>query len=253
MLQVFDAHFHIIDPRYPLVPNQGFLPEAFSCAAYLRDMQALELEPLGGAVVSGSFQAFDQAYLVAALGELGPGFAGVTQLPHTVSDARVLELHAAGVRAVRFNLFRGGSEEVDHLDALARRVFELAGWHVELYVDSRQLGALLKTLQALPRVSIDHLGLSRDGWPDLLKLAEAGVRVKATGFSRTDLDVASALQTLFSANPEALMFGSDLPCTRAPRAFDATDIALIRDALDEANWHAVFRGNAARWYGLQAG
>jgi hypothetical protein len=27
---IFDAHFHIIDPRFPLVANQRFLPEPFT-------------------------------------------------------------------------------------------------------------------------------------------------------------------------------------------------------------------------------
>jgi len=31
---VFDAHLHIIDPRFPLVANQGFLPDPFAVADY---------------------------------------------------------------------------------------------------------------------------------------------------------------------------------------------------------------------------
>ncbi len=78
---VFDAHFHIIDPQHPLVRNQGYLPEPFTCGEYRDACTALGLLVGGGAVVSGSFQAFDQGYLLAALAELGPGFVGVTQLP----------------------------------------------------------------------------------------------------------------------------------------------------------------------------
>lgn len=56
------------------------------------------------------FQAFDHTYLLAALKELGPNFVGVAQLPATVSDDELIPLNGAGVRAVRFNLKRGGSE-----------------------------------------------------------------------------------------------------------------------------------------------
>jgi predicted TIM-barrel fold metal-dependent hydrolase len=35
MTAVFDAHLHIIDPRFPLVPNKGYLPPAFTVADYL--------------------------------------------------------------------------------------------------------------------------------------------------------------------------------------------------------------------------
>ena len=89
--------------------------------------------------------------------------------------------------------------------------------HTELYVDSRVLPELKDVLIRLPAVSIDHLGLSREGFPGLLTLAEKGVRVKATGFGRIDFDPVTALKDLYSANPSALMFGTDLPSTRAPR------------------------------------
>jgi predicted TIM-barrel fold metal-dependent hydrolase len=83
---LFDAHFHIIDNRFPLVPNNGYVPEPFTCEGYLKRMARYRLA--GGAVVSGSFQAFDQTYLVDALKTLGPSFVGVTQVPATISDAR---------------------------------------------------------------------------------------------------------------------------------------------------------------------
>ena len=47
-MQIFDAHLHIIDSRFPLIPNQGFLPAAFDCAAYLRRMSSCRL--VGGEV-----------------------------------------------------------------------------------------------------------------------------------------------------------------------------------------------------------
>ena len=31
-MAIFDAHLHIIDPRFPLVANQGYLPAPFSTA-----------------------------------------------------------------------------------------------------------------------------------------------------------------------------------------------------------------------------
>lgn len=245
-MEVFDSHFHIIDPRFPLIANMGYLPEEFSCEAYLERMKGYRL--VGGAVVSGSFQAFDQGYLLAALKRLGPGFVGVTQLPATVSDDELLALDRGGVRAVRFNLRRGGSEEVMHLDSLARRVHDLVGWHVELYVDATELARLYDTLVALPAVSIDHLGLSAAGSGTLLKLAEKGVRVKATGFGRVDFDVSTVLRGIHAVNPDALMFGSDLPSTRAPRPYSDGDASLVIEALGEEGARRVFRDNALDFY-----
>ncbi len=243
---VFDAHFHIIDPRHPLVPNQGYLPDEFTCADYLERMKPYDLA--GGAIVSGSFQAFDQGYLLAALEKLGERFVGVTQLPAGVTDAELRRLDAAGVRALRFNLRRGGSEDVRELDRMARRVHELVGWHVELYVDSRELPALFGTLAALPALGIDHLGLSGEGLPTLVKLAERGVRVKATGFGRVDFDVPTALRTIDAANPHALMFGTDLPSTRAPRPYLDSDFTLLIDALGMEAARRALHLNALDFY-----
>jgi predicted TIM-barrel fold metal-dependent hydrolase len=244
--RVFDGHLHVIDPRLPLEPNQGYLPEPFTVEDYLERTKALDV--VGGAVVSGSFQAFDQGYLIEALERLGSSFVGVTQLPATVTDEEVLRLHAAGVRAVRFNLYRGGSEGLDQLERLALRVHDLAGWHAELYVDSKDLPELETRLTALPRVAIDHLGMTRVGYPALLRLVERGVKVKATGFGRVRLDVSEALREIAAVDPGALIFGTDLPGTRAERPFEQADVDLIVETLGEALADRVLRENALDLY-----
>jgi predicted TIM-barrel fold metal-dependent hydrolase len=157
-------------------------------------------------------------------------------------------LDTAGVRAVRFNVKRGGSEDVRHLENFARRVHELVGWHTELYIDSAELADLFETVVSLPAVSIDHLGLSQAGFSTLLKLAEKGVRVKATGFGRVDFDVRPALRELYSANRRALMFGTDLPSTRAPRPYQDDDYTLVLETLGEENAANVFYKNAIEFY-----
>ena len=202
----------------------------------------------GGAVVSGSFQAFDQSYLIDALDKLGPSYVGVTQLPVTVSDEELIKLHNAGVRAVRFNLMCGGSEELRHLESMAMRIYEVVGWHVELYVDSNELADLYKMLVDLPAISIDHLGLSKVGLSTLIKLVESGARVKATGFGRVDFDIGAVLSELYSANPKSLMFGTDLPSTRAERSFQDSDFALVVDTLEPDQTLDVLYKNAIDFY-----
>ncbi|MCF5468242.1 amidohydrolase family protein [Pseudomonas syringae] len=248
MNTIFDAHCHIIDPHFPLIANNGFLPEPFGVNEYLSVVKPLGVA--GGAVVSGSFQGFDQSYLLDALAKLGPGFVGVTQLPTSVTDEELDALNAAGVRALRFNLKRGGSEQLDQLEALALRVHERVGWHAELYIDSRELADIEPRLHKLPAISIDHLGLSAEGLPSVLRLAERGAKIKACGFGRVDFPVREALRDIYAANPNALMFGSDLPSTRAPRPFQADDVDLLIDALGEHGARQALWDNAAQFYRL---
>lgn len=243
---LFDSHMHIIDKRFPLVSNNGYLPPEFDYNEYLKRMTPYQL--CGGVVVSGSFQAFDQHYLTDALKNLGNTFVGVTRLPASVSDEEILRLDKLGVRAVRFNLKRGGSESIAHLSSMAARVYEIANWHVELYVDSKDIKDLYPTLIALPSVSIDHLGLSQSGFSLLTQLAEKGVRVKATGFSRVDFKIENALKSLYLANPEALMFGSDLPSTRAPSPYSNNDFMLVAETLGKDAAIKVFSKNAIAFY-----
>ncbi|WP_277376143.1 amidohydrolase family protein [Paenibacillus polymyxa] len=246
MRTIFDTHLHIIDPRFPLIKNQGFSPNPFTCKDYLEKVQHLNIK--GGTVVSGSFQGFNQTYLIDSLQKLGKNFVGVTQLPHDTSDEEIIRLNGYGVRAIRFNVKRGGSEDLSHLEYFARRVHELVGWHAELYIDSISLSEIATTLVNLPAVSVDHLGLSKEGFNNLLSLVDKGVRVKATGFGRVELDVAQAIRCIYSVNPDALMFGTDLPSTRAKRPYNHSDIELIYNTLDEKQTEKVLYKNAINWY-----
>nr|WP_206072247.1 amidohydrolase family protein [Antrihabitans stalactiti] len=247
LVGVFDAHLHIIDPRFPLVENNGYLPDPFTIADYRERTSALGID--GGAVITGSWQATDQTYLVAALAELGEGWVGVTQLHPDATDDDILELDRAGVRGIRFNLKRGAID-IAALTLQALRAHELVGWHAELYVDGSLLPSLAPVLTKLPAVSIDHLGISGEALPFLLELVDRGVRVKAAGFGRVDFDIPNALRRIHNVSPEALMFGTDLPGTRATRAFEPADVELIKETIGD-DYEAVLCTNARSFYRLQ--
>jgi predicted TIM-barrel fold metal-dependent hydrolase len=137
---------------------------------------------------------------------------------------------------------------VEHLEVFAHRVYEVVGWHVEPYIDSRDLPDLAEILVQLPAVCIDHLGLSSAGLPHLLALVEKGVFVKATGFGRVDFDVTSAVQKIVDVNPAALVFGTDLPSTRAPRPYLDGDYFQLIEALGEDLARQVFYENGTKLY-----
>ena len=246
---VFDSHFHIIDPRFPLIENAAYLPSQFTTRDYMSCLSEYKLT--GGAVISGSFQGFDQSYLLETLRDLGPNYVGVTQLPASATDQQINDLKEQGVRAIRFNLRRGGSETIDQIQSVAYRVHAIANWHIELYVDAHELDNLSELLCELPAVSIDHLGLSKVGLPVLKKLVENGIYVKATGFSRLDFDPVRAIKDLNDINPDAVMFGTDLPSTRAPVPYSNLDLSLLLEAFDAKTIRKLLETNAREFYKLQ--
>lgn len=228
---VFDAHLHVVDPRFPPTPTQGYVPEPFTVEDYRARTASLQV--VGGAVVAGSFQRGDTAYLIDALERLGPGFVGVAELD-AASDDQIRDLDAAGVRALRFNLHRGGRLDLE----LALRAHELAGWHAEVYGDGATLAAHEPRLRELPRLSVDHLGLDAEALPVLRRL---GCMVKATGFGRVRVDVATTLRAI---DPSRLLFGTDLPGTRARRPFEPRDLDLVASIAPAAladNARALYR------------
>lgn len=243
---MFDAHVHIIDPRFPLIENEGYLPEPYTIDDYRKRMSRFDVT--GGAVVSASFQGSDQSYLRAALAELGEGWVGVTRLPLDAGDEEIVELDKVGVRALRFNLKRAAAD-IAAMTLQAVRAYELAGWHVEVYIDGQMLASLQPVVLKLPALSVDHMGMSEEGLPFLLDLVDRGARVKATGFGRVDMDVATALRRIHAVNPEALMFGTDLPGTRAGRPFEDSDVDLICDVVG-TDMHKVLEDNARAFYRL---
>ena len=248
--KLFDSHCHIIDLRFPIVVNQGFSPEPFPLEDYLAESRPLGV--VAGAIVSGSFQANDQTYLEDCLPRLGSGWAGVTQIPNDCPDAEIARLNGIGVRAVRFNLFRGRLDSVDDIVALATRVHGVAGWHAELYVDAASLAPHVARLSKLPQISIDHLGMTEAGVPVLLDLVAAGCKVKATGFGRVKLDVPATLEAIAVKSPDALMFGTDIPSTRAARPFQPSDIDLVEKVLGPELTRKAFWDNPVALYGRRS-
>jgi len=136
------------------------------------------------------------------------------------------------------------TQSIPFFDRLARRVHELATSHVELYIDSRDLGAIADQVANLPAVSIDHLGLHRDGLIHLLRLVERGAKVEATGFGHLYLD-RHAIEAIVKIDPTALMPDTDLPSTRACGPFETADLDLVAAVVGTAHASAVLWHNEA--------
>ena len=78
-----------------------------------------------------------------------------------------------------------------------------------------------------------------EGFEDLKALVKQGVYVKATGFGRIEVEPI-AIKELIDINPDAIMFGTDLPSTRAKRPFSEQDIELTQKHFDEETQEKIF-------------
>jgi predicted TIM-barrel fold metal-dependent hydrolase len=243
---LFDAHMHIFDPAFPLPGNQGFVPPPFTVADYRGRTDALGI--VGGAVVAASTQGTDPAPLIAAARSLGPRFVVVAEAHPGQDEAALAALAEAGVRGVRFNLWRGGAFDIPAMLSHARTA-AAHGLHAELYADAAALARHVDALAALPAgLALDHLGMTEAGLGITVALAKSGVRVKATGFGRVSLDVPAALERVARAAPHALMAATDLPSTRATRPFADADLALITRVLGPDLARAALHDTAAAFY-----
>lgn len=252
MQKIFDSHFHIIDPKFELVENNGFVPAYYTVSDYLEELKAVGLEAIGGAVVSGSFQGFDQTYFEEALEQLGDNFVGVTQLPFETTDEELARLHQVGIRGVRFNLYRGFDASLEQIEELSLRCYELFGWKTEFYVNLAATSDALKDLiLRLPATSIDHIGMTSVPYEKLREYMKNGVPIRLTGFGRVEYsreELSELIRVLYEMNPDGLIFGTDLPSTRAAYRFSREDIELIQEVLNEEECQKVFWKNGYEWY-----
>ena len=90
--------------------------------------------------------------------------------------------------------------------------------------------------------------MNGEGLPVLLDLVAAGWKVKATGFGRVKMDVPKVLEAVAKKSPDALVFGTDMPSTRAKRPFTPADIDLVEKTLGPELAHKAFWTNPLSLY-----
>lgn len=274
MNAIVDAHFHVIaaPQQWPMRAERSYTPPPAPLSAWRET-----LAPQGvthGVVVQPSVYGTDNRVLLAALAEGAGRLVGVAAVAADVSDAELDRLVAAGVRGVRMAHFTAGDPRAlggfvpwrDTFDALEPRL-HARGLHLQLFTDARLLPALADRLAgARVPVVIDHmgrtpasLGTDHDGLRTLAALLrDAPVWVKLSGIANLSddaplhEDARRVHEVLVAAAPHRLVWGSDWPHTRPAGAAPCTRalLALARRWTPVEHQDAIFRGNAARLYGL---
>jgi 2-pyrone-4,6-dicarboxylate lactonase len=156
-----DAHCHVFGPgdRFPYAPERTYTPAdaAKEQLFALRDFLGFSRNVLVQATCHGA----DNRALVDALISSSGRARGVATVRPPVSDGELADMHAAGVRGIRFNFVRRlASPETDdrYYLGLAARVADL-GWHVVVYFEAPDLAERWKLFTRLPTiVVVDHMG-----------------------------------------------------------------------------------------------
>ena len=155
-----DAHCHVFGPGdvFPYAPERKYTPvdagkeQLFA----LRDFLGFERNVIVQATCHGA----DNRALADALRAAGDRARGVATIRPGVSRAELADLHAAGVRGIRFNFVRrlADPKPDGYYRGLADLVAEF-GWHVVVYFEAPDLAERWQLFTSLPTVVVvDHMG-----------------------------------------------------------------------------------------------
>ncbi len=155
-----DAHCHVFGPsaEFPFADERKYTP----CDASKQQLFALR-DHLGfdkNVIVQATCHGYDNRAVLDACRASGGKARGVATVRRDVTDAQLLDMHAAGVRAVRFNFVKRLVDFTpqDELLEIAQRIAHL-GWHVVVYFEAVDLPELWDFFTALPTVVVvDHMG-----------------------------------------------------------------------------------------------
>ncbi len=223
-----DAHCHVFGPGdvFPYAPQRKYTPgDAPKEALFeLRDLLGFARN----VIVQASCHGSDNAAMVDALVAAGDKARGIAVVEHDVSALELAEMHAAGVRGVRFNFLKRLVDATprEHYVHIAEKAIPL-GWHIVIYFEAPELEDLTPFITSLPAtVVIDHmgrpdvdLGLEHPQWKRFIALMDEhpNLWVKVSGPERLSKigppydDVVLFGRALVERYPDRVLWGTDWP------------------------------------------
>ena len=155
-----DAHCHVFGPAdaFPFAAERKYTPgdAGKEMLFALRDHLGLSRN----VIVQASCHGKDNSAMIDALQAADGRARGVAVVAHDIADDELDQMHAAGVRGVRFNFVKRLVDATprDFFMATAERVQRL-GWHIVVYFEAPDLADLTPFLKQLPGiVVVDHMG-----------------------------------------------------------------------------------------------
>ena len=263
-----DCHAHIFgaQQRFPFAPSHGYVPPEASIESYVKMLRTIGCER--AVIVQPSVYGTDNRCTVDALRSGKFPFRGVAVIDDKTTDSELEDMHRAGVRGIRLNLKSKGSTAVlDSAARLAQRI-KTRGWHLQFYLDVREMPQIDELLVKLPvDIVIDHFahvaiadGIEGPSFRTLLRLAQhERCWFKLIGPYRisrqppTFPDVTPFARALVAAAPDRCVWGTDWPHPNADFMPNDGELAdMVTEWIPDATLRKrVLVENPARLYDFQ--
>jgi len=223
-----DAHCHVFGPGsdFPYAPERKYTP----CDAGKERLFALR-DHLGlsrNVIVQATCHGADNRAMLDAVRASNGLARGIATIRPDVTEAELAEMHAAGVRGVRFNFVKrlvDPKPDAYYHDILAK--IEPLGWHIVIYFEAADLAERWDFFTALPTiVVVDHMGrpdvskpvdgdafglflrfMERDNIWSKVSCPERLSRLGPPGYS----DVIPFARTVIERFPTRVLWGTDWP------------------------------------------
>jgi len=268
-----DCHCHVFGPaaRFPYAEPRSYTPEDAPLEAYLALLDRLGFER--GILVQPSAYGRDNRAMLDALTHEPERLRGVAVGSSELTRETMKDWHALGVRGLRANEFRRDGklyyENGVRLADIAPLFAKMAdlGWHLQLWIDARDLRELAPALRHVPvPIVVDHMGRMdyrhgtvHPGFQALKRgVSEGRLWSKLSGAYRLGASAPDYTEAqpfheaLVAANPDNLVWGSDWPHPRpegpVPDAEHLLDL-FFDWTPDPAHRQAILCDNPARLYG----
>jgi 2-pyrone-4,6-dicarboxylate lactonase len=155
-----DAHCHVFGPGdvFPYAPERKYTPTDAPKEVLFERRDFLGFER--NVIVQATCHGADNRAMVDALLAAGDRARGVATVKPGVSRAELDDLHAAGVRGIRFNFVRrlADPKPDEYYRGLVEQVAEL-GWHIVVYFEAPDLAERWQLFTSMPTVVVvDHMG-----------------------------------------------------------------------------------------------
>jgi 2-pyrone-4,6-dicarboxylate lactonase len=262
-----DVHFHVFEAGYPCVAKPHYTFPDGSLNKYLAVCDYLGIDRM--VLVQPSYYGTDNRLTIDTLKKLGSRARGVVMVEENISAGDLDAYHAAGVRAIRLDLFARASWPRKDIHGYIERMLDKTrprGWHIQFYTPGYVVRDLIPVLATLDDdFVIDHMGymleedgLTGDDFAKLLKLMERGKAwlklsgpyriAKAKGYK----SVEHLARGIVDARPDRAVWGTDWPHLTDGSRDSGELVNLLLDWIpNEKIRHQVLVDNPAKLFGFE--